>query len=130
MSDVGVTLFGDATIAQAIGWATAAIAALIVLVKAWPWLKRTVRTVDALAQLPDFIDRTDTTLESQTEILKAQNEKIVEVHHEVNFNNGSSVKDAVIRIEKALRAQTARDGRNDIADDRDPMPSTIHKEIP
>ena len=89
---------------QAVGWTTG-IAAFVVFVvfmrkKGWPWLLGTARAiltfarvVDAVQGLPDFIDRTDSTLEEQ-------NKKISEIHHEVHFNDGSSVKDAVIRTEQ------------------------------
>jgi len=92
-----IALFGDATIVQGVAWVGAFVGLVFVVVKAWPWLKRAVRLVDALAQLPDFIDRTDKTL-------AGQDMKIEQIHHEVNYNNGSSVKDAVSRIELGMKA--------------------------
>lgn len=59
------------------------------LVKFWPWLRKLIRLIDSLGQLPDFITRTDST--------------IAEIHHEVNYNNGSSVKDAVERVELGVK---------------------------
>lgn len=63
----------------------------------------------AVKDLPDFIERTDNTLAEQnsrladqTERLAGQQEQVSEIHHEVHFNNGSSVKDAVIRMESVV----------------------------
>lgn len=70
--------------------------------KVWPVLKAAPGGVVAFARgiitaaewmeavrgLPAFIERTD--------------ERISEIHHEVHFNNGSSVKDAAIRTELAV----------------------------
>ena len=37
-----------------------------------------------------------------TATLKSQDEKIAEIHHEVQYNNGTSVKDSIERIEDHL----------------------------
>ena len=58
----------------------------------WPIIVRMVRNLDTLEKLPDFMDRTDAAL-------TAQAKQVDEVHHEVNFNDGSSAKDAIIRLE-------------------------------
>jgi len=108
---------------QAVGWTTG-IAAFVVFVvfmrkKGWPWLLGTARAiltfarvVDAVQGLPDFIDRTDSTLEEQ-------NKKISEIHHEVHFNDGSSVKDAVIRTEQDV-AEVKRLLEGDLDTETDP----------
>lgn len=88
------------------------LGALFVLVRrAWRALSVVIRIGDALpalVKLPAFMDRTDATLE-------AQNAKIDEIHHEVNYNNGSSVKDAIARVEtttstlaKTVRGNTTK----------------------
>lgn len=46
------------------------------------------QVLDSVKGLPAFIERTDA--------------RIGEIHHEVHFNNGTSVKDAAIRTEKAV----------------------------
>jgi len=76
--------------------------------KGWPWLKafaraiqKTAEVVDAVQELPDFIARTDATL-------ARQDERIDEIHHEVHYNNGSSVKDAVRRVETGVADLRAR----------------------
>lgn len=66
-----------------------------VLIQFWPWLKKVIGLTDALGELPEFIvamrqfrDRTDTA--------------IADIRHEVKFNNGSSVKDAIGRVERGV----------------------------
>ena len=96
---------------QLVGWSAGAIAFIGFIVfmrkKGWPWILGTARAVltfarvvDAVQGLPDFIDRTDRTL-------AAQNKQIADIHHEVHFNNGSSVKDAVTRVEQKVDAVLA-----------------------
>lgn len=83
-------------------------AARWVVKKGWPWLMgfakailNTAQLIDAVKDLPAFIDRTDKTLE-------AQDTKIAEIHHEVHFNNGSSVKDGVSRVESGVADLTVK----------------------
>lgn len=68
------------------------------LMRFWPWLRKVISFTDAgtrivgmadvIDQLPAFIDRTDKAIE--------------EIRHEVAFNNGSSVKDAIARVETGV----------------------------
>ena len=55
------------------------------IAKGWPKIRAGFRLIDALGDLPDRLDNIE--------------QKIGEIHHEVNYNNGSSVKDAVTRME-------------------------------
>lgn len=59
------------------------------LVHALPWLRRAIALVDSLSGLPEFIEKTDKRLD--------------EIHHEVHYNNGSSIKDAVRRVETGVK---------------------------
>lgn len=88
---------------QVVGWSAGFIGFVAFIVfmkkKGWPWILGTARAVltfarvvDAVQGLPDFIDRTDKTL-------AAQDKQIADIHHELHFNDGSSTKDAVIRVE-------------------------------
>ena len=80
---------------QAALWILGILAVIGFFVKGWPKIRAFVRLVDALGSLPQFMaDTTDT--------LEAQNEKIDEIHHEVQYNNGTSVKDSIGRIETHL----------------------------
>ena len=108
---------------QAVGWTTGIVAAFVAVRlfvrKGWPALKKFARAVltfahvvDAVQGLPAFIDRTDATLEEQ-------NERIAEIHHEVHFNDGSSVKDAVIRTEQDV-AEVKRLLEGDLDTETDP----------
>ena len=80
------------------------------LVRFWPWLRKVMNFTAALSQLPAFILRTDQTLLEQSQTLTAQSatltaqdSKIADIHHEVHYNNGSSVKDAVNRVELGVK---------------------------
>jgi len=64
------------------------VAGLGILIKIWPTISKIVEVVDALSDLPDKLDRIDSRLEK--------------VEHEVRTNGGSSIKDAVKRIEDHL----------------------------
>lgn len=81
------TLFGDLTVVQAIVWFTAAAALIALVVKLWPVIKKFVATVDALADLPGKLALVD------------------EIHHEVRPNTGSSLNDAVRRVEAEQHRQ-------------------------
>jgi hypothetical protein len=79
---------GDVTVLQAVIWIAIAVTLIVGLVKLWPIVRKAVKLTDSLATLPDFIERTD--------------KAIAEIHHEVHYNNGSSVKDAQRRTEQAV----------------------------
>lgn len=72
---------------QAAAWVIGILAIIAFFVKGWPKIRAFVRLVDALGELPQFMVDTKT--------------KIDDIHHEVHYNNGSSVKDAIARLEKA-----------------------------
>lgn len=87
---------------QIIGWTAGLVGVVLFFWKGWPWLRKTAtavvhfaQIVDAVQELPAFIERTDKTL-------KAQDSAIADIHHEVHFNNGSSVKDGVSRLESGV----------------------------
>ncbi|ONI62640.1 hypothetical protein CSIV_14290 [Microbacterium sp. CSI-V] len=58
------------------------------------------QVLDSVKGLPAFIERTDA--------------RIGEIHHEVHFNNGSSVKDSAIRTELAVRELKETAGRLEV----------------
>src|SRR5699024_6781525 len=77
---------------------------IFVFVKLWPWLQKMVKVVDDLQKLPDFYNLVKTAL---TDIVA----DLRNIRKEVNFNDGSSIKDALQRIETRLdTAENARDG--------------------
>lgn len=89
---------------QAVGWVLGSLAVIAFFVKGWPKIRAFVKVIDALTELPTFMETT-------TETLRGQNEKIEEIHHEVQYNNGSSVKDSIERIEDHLGIQRKRTTR-------------------
>ena len=97
------------------GAAATAIAAIIGLplafVKGWPLLKRAVAIGQALEKLPEMaVEISALTIGSRTqaETLAHQNDQLAIIKHEVEFNNGSSVKDAVVRTEKVANDVAAQ----------------------
>jgi len=84
------------SVLQLIGWVLGILGVIAFIVKGWPKVRAFVQMVDALSSLPTFMLDTTATL-------KAQDEKIDAIHHEVNYNNGSSVKDAVERVELGVK---------------------------
>jgi len=81
---------------QALVWIAAAIAAVVGIRKAWPAISRFVATINALGELPEFIAKTNKTLQ-------AQNALLATIKHEVLPNSGGSMRDAVDRQGVALK---------------------------
>lgn len=61
---------------------------LAALIKVWPFISKVVKVIDIISELPDRLDKIERRLET--------------VEHEVKTNGGSSIKDAVKRIEDHL----------------------------
>lgn len=62
---------------------------MVVIVKAWPFIRGVVKTVDIIQELPARLDRIE--------------ERIERVEKEVHTNSGTSLKDAVRRIEAKIK---------------------------
>jgi hypothetical protein len=88
------------SIFQVAVWVVIAIMLFLLLRKFWPLISNTVAVVNALLALPAFIAAQGLFRDEVKAELAAQTETILEIHHEVNYNNGSSVKDAIARLEK------------------------------
>lgn len=90
------------------------------LMRFWPWLRKVMALTSALAllptlivplgQLPAFMKDTSLHLKEQKgkidEIhtsLDEQDAKIAEIHHETSYNNETSMKDALRRVELGVR---------------------------
>jgi len=58
------------------------------LIKIWPFISKVVHTIDIISELPDRLDKIEA--------------RLMGVEHEVKTNGGSSIKDAVKRIEEHL----------------------------
>ena len=91
---------GAVNVWQSVATISALIAGLYVLtrflIRFWPWLKKVIAFFDALAQLPVFMVDTNKTMAEQ-------NAKLADIHHEVHYNNGTSVKDAMDRVELGVK---------------------------
>ena len=59
------------------------------LIKIWPFISKVVKTIDIISELPDRLDKIEA--------------RLMGVEHEVKTNGGSSIKDAVKRIEDHLK---------------------------
>lgn len=59
------------------------------LVKSWPFIKGVVKTVEIIEELPERLDRIE--------------KRIGIVEYEITTNSGSSLKDAVKRIEAKIK---------------------------
>jgi len=66
-----------------------------IFVKSWPFFTSVVKTVEIITELPDRFHKIDEKLDT-LEI------RLISVEHEVKTNGGSSIKDAVRRIEDRL----------------------------
>lgn len=65
------------------------------IVKVWPFIASVVKTVEIITELPERFDHVYNKLDT-LEI------RLMSVEHEVKTNGGSSIKDAVKRIEDRL----------------------------
>ena len=103
------------TVAQLVLWLIAATLFLGLLgalgKKLWPLLKGSVVLADLLKDLPAFMREMKAAVEAMRLASAEQRADIAEikvqlseVHHEVHYNNGSSVKDAVDRTESGVYA--------------------------
>ncbi|MAB20233.1 hypothetical protein [Microbacterium sp. UBA3394] len=84
-------LLADTSALQLVFWAVAIVALITALVRLWPFLKNAVQIVDALVQLPALAKR-----------VTAMQGQIDSIHHETHTNNGSSIKDALGRVEEGV----------------------------
>ena len=70
-------------------WTVFLITALVAtLIKIWPFISKVVHTIDIISELPDRLDKIEA--------------RLMGVEQEVKTNGGSSIKDAVKRIEEHL----------------------------
>lgn len=69
---------------------------------AWRVVSTFVKTINALSDLPDELEKQAAFREKTEATLASQDKQIADIHHEVHYNNGSSVKDAIRRVELKL----------------------------
>lgn len=91
-------LLADTSALQLVFWVIAIGTLVAVIVKLWPALSQFVQIINATAGLPEYIARAD-------ERHERLERKVDGIFHETHNNDGSSVKDAVDRIEKAINKE-------------------------
>jgi hypothetical protein len=69
---------------------------------AWRVVSTFVKTINALADLPGELEKQAQFRADTERTLAGQDKQIADIHHEVHYNNGSSVKDAIRRVEQKL----------------------------
>jgi len=97
------------SVAEAALWVGGIGVALAFIVKMWPFIRKFFNIVDALTTLPEYMTATRAFMNTTDEKLDKQYQDITDIRHEVQYNNGSSVKDAVSRIENAVKDLTEAD---------------------
>jgi hypothetical protein len=71
------------------------VGAIAIFVKAWPFITSVVKTVEIIGSLPEQL----TYIHEKLDTLEI---RLIRVEEEVKTNGGSSIKDAVKRIEDRL----------------------------
>ena len=99
----------DVVLLQTVFWLTAIVMILVLAVKLWPVLSKFVTIVNSTAGLPKFIDEMNTRRTEDDARHEKLARQVAEIHHEVNYNNGSSIKDGVRRIEGQIALLIAED---------------------
>jgi hypothetical protein len=91
-------------------WVVAGVGIVLFIRKGWPWLRKTATAitnfatiVDSVQGLPAFIKRTDDGMAAQSVTLAEHTEKIDGIYHETHKNDGSSIKDATVRLEEGVK---------------------------
>ena len=90
-------------------WVAVAVGVVLFIRKGWPWLRKMATAVlnfativDSVQGLPEFIKRTDDGMTEQSATLSEHTEKIDGIYHETHKNDGSSIKDATVRLEEGV----------------------------
>lgn len=110
--DIGSWLHGIATqvtLADLIFWIIVLVVVIVFLKKVGPRTVAAARTLlslvtllEAVQGLPAFIARTDLTLARQDVTLAGHEVKLDGIYHETHKNDGSSIKDAIGRVEGTI----------------------------
>ena len=73
------------------------IVGILLLWKLWPFIRRAVKVIDSASTLPEELEKLHTKIDTLGTDVAA-------VKHEVQTNNGSSLKDAIGRSEKSIKS--------------------------
>ena len=100
---------GELTLIQVVFWLIATISLIALVIKLWPAVSKFVQIINATAGLPKFIQDMEARLVLDDSRHEDLTQKVSEIHHEVHYNNGTSVKDGIRRIEIRLEDLTNTD---------------------
>lgn len=89
----------DTSLVAVIAWVVIAVIVILFTWKIWPLISKAVRAIDALGGLSDHMEVTNTAIAGLTTDFGKMKASVDEIHHETHKNDGSSIKDAVKRIE-------------------------------
>lgn len=109
----------DTSLVAVIAWVVIAVIVIGFVWRMWPMISKAVRAIDALGGLASHVEVTNaaiadltTSVNGATAKIENLEGKVDSIHHETHNNDGSSIKDAVDRIEKAQREdRKVRDGQ-------------------
>ena len=100
---------GNLTLIQVVFWLIAVISLIALVIKLWPAVSKFVQIINATAGLPKVIQDTEARRVLDDSRHEDLTQKVSEIHHEVHYNNGTSVKDGIRRIEIRLEDLTNTD---------------------
>ena len=89
----------DTSLVAVIAWVVIAVVVILFIWKIWPLISAAVRAIDSLGGLANHMEGTNATIATLTTDFGKMQNSIDEIHHETHKNDGSSIKDAVKRIE-------------------------------
>lgn len=84
-------VLGDVTLLQFVLWVIVGVGAVVGLYKAWPWVRRVVRLVDALGDLAEFM----VTVNAKVHVLIEFMER---VRHQVENDHDTNLRDEVTQL--------------------------------
>lgn len=80
------SIFGNTPIVGILVWAVFIFLVIVVLIKAWPIVKKFVHTIDALGDLPEALTKLDS-IQDELKVLE-----------ELRPNHGGSIRDQITKI--------------------------------
>lgn len=95
----GTLVMIDTSLVAVIAWVVIAVIVILFLWKIWPLISKAVRAIDSLGGLADHMEVTNAAIATLTADFGKMKASVDDIHHETHKNDGSSIKDAVKRIE-------------------------------
>lgn len=95
----GTLVMIDTSLVAVIAWVVIAVIVILFLWKIWPLISKAVRAIDSLGGLAEHMEVTNAAIATLTTDFGKMKASVDDIHHETHKNDGSSIKDAVKRIE-------------------------------